>query len=102
MPHKRSRITELFEEFDDVFAINPKKPNGKYCVEHVIETGGACLVKARYGRVSPQTERDINILIEKMLDNGVNRSSTSPWTSRVILIKKKDNTIRFAVDYRVT
>ena len=98
--HQRSRITELLEEFSDVFATNPKKPNGTHCVEHVIETGGAYPVRVRCGRVSPQTERDINIQIEQMLDNGVIRPSTSPWASRVILIRKKDNTLRFAVDYR--
>ena len=73
IPHERSRITELLEEFVDLFTKNPTKPNRTHCVAHVIETGGVCPVKARYGRVSPQMERYINIQIEKMLDNGVIR-----------------------------
>ena len=35
-----------------------------------------------------------------MLTNGVCRPSKSPWSSRVILVSKRDGTTRFVVDYR--
>lgn len=38
--------------------------------------------------------------IEKMLQQGVIEPSNSPWTSPIVLCKKKDNTVRFCVDYR--
>ena len=38
--------------------------------------------------------------IKKMLDNGVVRKSESPWTTSVILVRKKDGTIKFCVDFR--
>ena len=69
-------------------------------MEHVIEAGNALPVKARYVRVSPQTEREIRYQIEQMLNNEIIRPSSSPWASRVILVKKKDGSTRFAVDYR--
>jgi hypothetical protein len=37
--------------------------------------------------------------IEKMLQQGVIEPSNSPWTSPIVLCKKKDNTVRFCVDY---
>ena len=38
--------------------------------------------------------------VEEMLQHGVVQPSTSPWASPIVLVKKKDGTTRFCVDYR--
>jgi len=45
-------------------------------------------------------EEGFNKIIKDMKDQGVIEESKRPWMSPVILVKKKDDTIRFCIDFR--
>ena len=50
--------------------------------------------------VPPKWEVEIERQLEEMLKNGVCRPSHSPWASNVVLVRKRDGSWRFAIDYR--
>jgi hypothetical protein len=43
-----------------------------------------------------EVEKEIN----NMLDKGVIETSNYPWSSPIVLVRKKDGSIRFCIDYR--
>ena len=68
--------------------------------KHHINTGDAQPVHLLPRRI-PQARRDeVKRLIQEMLDQGAIQHSDSPWSSPVVLAKKKDGSTRFCIDYR--
>jgi len=57
------------------------------------------LIKQTPRRIPSYLRREVDKIIEEMRHQGVIEKSCSPWTSAV-LVKKKDGTIRFCVDFR--
>lgn len=69
-------------------------------VEHRIDTGSAVPIKQRYYPVSPIVLKTIHEEVDEMLRLGVIEKSSSPWSSPILLVKKKDGGHRFVVDFR--
>ena len=43
---------------------------------------------------------ELKLQLKEMLDNGYIRPSVSPWGAPVLLIKKKDGTLKMCIDFR--
>ena len=100
---EESRLRRLVSEFDEIFSRNHKRPaRCKLTETHRIWTGDARPQKVRPRRVPPHWEHEIDRQLDEMLaaDPPICRPSNSPWASDVVLVKKKEGSMRFAVDYR--
>ncbi|UYV64450.1 hypothetical protein LAZ67_3000767, partial [Cordylochernes scorpioides] len=88
------------QRHDKIFDKNNEPVKQTSVTKHKIETGNHQPIKHRPYRVSPTERQAIQTEVDKMLDAGIIRHSESPWSSPVILVKKKDGNWRFCVDYR--
>ena len=94
------KFGDLFQSYRDVFAFTDDQLGKTSLVQHVIDTGDALPIKQRPYRPSPKCEQEIDRQVEDMLQKGIIRESVSPWSSPVVLVKKKDGSFRFCVDLR--
>ncbi|UYV66872.1 K02A2.6-like, partial [Cordylochernes scorpioides] len=69
-------------------------------VKHRINTGDHLPTKQRPYRVAPRERQIIQDEVNKMEKLDIIQPSESPWASPVVLIRKKDGSWRFCVDYR--
>ena len=69
-------------------------------LSHHIETGEVQPIRQQVQRVPLLHRRIVKDLLKDMLEKRVISPSKSPWTSPIVLVKKKDGTTRFCVDYR--
>ncbi|CAF4588329.1 unnamed protein product [Rotaria magnacalcarata] len=72
----------------------------KATIHHAIETGTHPPIYTSPYRVSYKDEQIQREEIDKLLKHGVIEESTSPWSSPIVLVRKKDGSVRFCVDFR--
>ncbi|KAK1651826.1 hypothetical protein QYE76_069631 [Lolium multiflorum] len=93
-------IAQVLREHESCFG-TPKglPPHRPY--DHKINLmQGVQPVNVRPYRYSPQQKDEIEKQIKEMLVQGIIKESKSPFASPVLLVKKKDGTWRFCIDYR--
>lgn len=84
------------EEFVDVF----QPPSGLPPTRAIPLVPGATPVNVRPYRYPPAIKDEIERQVVKMLKAGIIQNSLSPFSSSVLLVRKKDQTWRFCVDFR--
>jgi len=97
---QKDKLANLLDEFSDIFSTGPDDLGRTGIVKHQIDTGGHPPIKQPPRRVPMHQQETMRKHVEEMLQHGVVQPSTSPWASPIVLVKKKDGTIRFCVDYR--
>ena len=56
--------------------------------------------KERFRRIALHEVEEVHQHIQEMLDGGAIWPSQSPWCNAIVLVQKKDGTLRFCIDFR--
>ncbi|GAU10567.1 hypothetical protein TSUD_419560, partial [Trifolium subterraneum] len=91
----------IVREYLDVFPeeINSLPPEREIEFSIDLVPGSQPISVAPY-RMSPLELRELKSQLEELLQKHFIRPSVSPWGAPVLLVKKKDGTMRLCIDYR--
>lgn len=93
-------LSPLIRQYEDVFHMRNGLPPERHQNHHIVLKDGTDPIRVRPYKYSQAQKDEIEKLIHDMLADGIIRLSSSPFSSPVLLVKKKDGSWRFCVDYR--
>ena len=93
------QLKNLLKEYSDVFAMSKSELGCCDLVQHEIDTDGDSPIKLQPYCLPVIQREKVAQMIHEMKDQGVVKPS-SPWSSPIVLVPKKDGSLRFCVDYR--
>ena len=97
---QRKLLVSTLTDMHEAFCLQEGERGETELVQFHINTGDAEPKRQPPRRVPFAVRGEINEQLAKMQAQGVIHPSTSPWASPVVLVRKKDGTLRFCVDYR--
>ena len=98
----KHQIRTLFYNYTDVFSKNDDDMGYTDTIKHRIRTMNDDPVVQPNRRIPPTQYEEVKNHIKKLIENKIIRESTctSPYASPIVLVRKKDNSLRMCVDYR--
>ncbi|KAL2088289.1 hypothetical protein ACEWY4_015188 [Coilia grayii] len=91
---------ELLERYQGVFSEHDGGLGCTSLVQHEIPVMDTVPVRQRYRRLPPSQFAQVKAHVQELVEKGIVQPSSSPYASPIVVVQKKDGTIRLCVDYR--
>ena len=99
-PENVVAVRELVLAYHDVLALESNELGCTSAIEHEICIENDEPFKEWFWRIPPPLLEKVRASLRDMLEAGAIRPSQSPWCNAVVLVRKKDGTLHFCVDFR--
>uniref|UniRef100_A0A1I7U677 RNA-directed DNA polymerase n=1 Tax=Caenorhabditis tropicalis TaxID=1561998 RepID=A0A1I7U677_9PELO len=97
---ERAQLAKLIDEFHDVFSKNSYDLGSSETEPVHIYTNTEVPVKGRPYRVPVKYQAELEKHINSLLRSSRITESNTPWTSPIVLVKKKNGSLRVCLDFR--
>ncbi|KAJ0578410.1 putative nucleotidyltransferase, Ribonuclease H [Helianthus annuus] len=94
------QLTKLLTGFEDIFQTPTTLPPKRAFDHRILLKDESQVINLKPYRYQSAQKDVIEKLTKELMDTGVVRGSSSPFAAPVVLVKKKDGTWRFCIDYR--
>ena len=96
------KARSLLKEYHDIFSLEKHDMGHTNATKHKIvhKDPDTPPFKERFHRIPPPQLDEVREHLKLMLDAGLIQPSNSPWCNAVVLVRKKDGSLRFCIDFR--
>ena len=95
---EQKEAKDLILEYGSLFALKDIDLGKTDKVKHTIKLDDYMPFKERYRCIPPHQYEEVKQHLKEMLEIGAISESKSPWASVVVLVRKKDGSLRFCID----
>ncbi|KAK2879334.1 hypothetical protein Q8A73_005098 [Channa argus] len=96
----KNRITQRLNAYSDVFSHHDLDFGHATKTKHSIKLKDETPFKHRPRPIHPQDYDAVRRHLQTLLDAGIIRESESPFSSPIVIVRKKNGDVRLCVDYR--
>lgn len=97
---ERTKLWGLIDSYDDIMSKHESDTGLTDVMTHSINTGDAAPINQRTYRLSFSERTEVQKLVAEYAEAGYIRESDSPWACPIVIVRKKDGTMRFCCDWR--
>lgn len=99
-PEWKDRITTMLNSMPEVFSHHDLDFGHTDKVRHRIKLNDETPFKYRPRPIHPHDMEAVRKHLQELLDSGVIRESESPFASPIVVVRKKDGSVRLCIDFR--
>ncbi|GKA55259.1 reverse transcriptase [Tanacetum coccineum] len=93
-------VEQVLTQFDEAFEVSKDLPPQRSHDHQIPFMPNTPPINMRPYKHPPNQKNTIEGMVKELMDSGVIRASQSPFSSPIIMVKKKDGTWRMCIDYR--
>ena len=97
---EKEQLKVLLVEYQDLFMKPGEILPGTDMIYHTIETGDAQPIRQGARRVPIHQKTELETELHKMVEEGILEPGYGPWASPLVLVRKKDGSLRCCVSYQ--
>ncbi|KAK7909563.1 hypothetical protein WMY93_014247 [Mugilogobius chulae] len=97
----KNRLKQKLSERSHVFSVSEWDVGLAKDVEHTIRLSDSRPFRQRSRRLAPADIEDVRKHLQELLCAGIIKESRSPYASPIVIVRKKNGTIRMCIDYRL-